>query len=129
MADEEPTANSVLEIHEEFLQHVEAGSAKIKTLSAVTIFVSALLAVSYLIEIASPYLFGLTSTTVNLRDPILVGFEVILTILALIWLYIGVSDFRFVARLSKSIRQARALEKEIEKEVSGNHTGASESDE
>jgi hypothetical protein len=119
LADEEPTAKSVLEIHEEFLQHVEAGSRKIKTLSAVTIFVSALLAVSYLVEIASPYVFGLTTASVNLRDPILVGFEAILTILALIWLYIGVSDFRFVARLSKSIRQARALEKEIEKEISG----------
>src|SRR2546421_3908197 len=113
MADEEPTtASSVLEIHEEFLQHVEAGSAKIKTLSAVTIFVSALLAVSYLIEIASPYLFGLTSTTVNLRDPILVGFEVILTILALIWLYIGVSDFRFVARLSNPSPKPRVLRRE-----------------
>ena len=123
MADEKPTASSVLEFHEEFLQHVEAGSAKIKTLSAVTIFVSALLAASYLVEIASPYLFGLTSTTVNLRDPILVGFEVILTILALIWLYVGISDFRFVARLSKSIRRARALEKEIEKEISGSQTG------
>src|SRR5437879_11982674 len=125
MAEEEPTtASSVLEIHEEFLQHVEAGSAKIKTLSAVTIFVSALLAVSYFIEIASPYRFGLTTASVNLRDPILVGFEVILTILALTWLYVGISDFRFVARLSKSIRRARALEKEIEKEVSGNQTGA-----
>ena len=73
MADEKPTASSVLEIHEEFLQHVEAGSAKIRTLSAVTIFVSALLAASYLVEIASPYLFGLTTASVNLIGSLTIG--------------------------------------------------------
>src|SRR2546428_8492102 len=99
MVDEEPTSASfVLEIREEFLQHVEAGSAKIKKLSAVTIFVSALLPVSSPVEIASPYLFRLTTATVHLRDPLLVGFEVILTIPALIWLYVATTCLSVLGR-------------------------------
>lgn len=124
MTNQEPAAKSVLEIHEEFLQRVEAGSARIRTLSLVTIFVAALLALSYVFEIATPYIYGTTTVSVNLTDPILVAFEVVLTILALIWLYVGISDYRFVSRLAKSISQARTLEKEIEREISGSRQGA-----
>jgi hypothetical protein len=120
MSEEESSARSVLEIHEEFLQRVETGSTKIKTLSVITIAVSALLAVLYVYEIASPFLSGVTVVTVNLRDPGLVALELLLTVLALVWLYVGVRDYRYVARLARSIRQARALESAIEREISGN---------
>ena len=124
MSEEASSARSVLEIHEEFLQHVETGSTKIKTLSVITIAVSALLAVLYVYEIASPFLSGETVVTVNLRDPGLVALELLLTVLALVWLYVGVRDYRYVARLARSIRQARALERTIEWEISGNQVSS-----
>jgi hypothetical protein len=120
MAEKELSPESVLELREEVLQRVEAVGGRIKRLAIVTVFVSGLLALSYIFEIASPYVTGSTTATVNLRDPLLVAFEVVLTVLALVWLYVGLSDYRFVARLSKSIRKARVLESEIEKEISGN---------
>jgi len=120
MSEKEPSAKSVLEIHEEFLQHVESGSAKIKTLSVATIVVAGILVISYVYQIITPYLYGQTYVPVNLRDPTLVAFEVILTIVAILWLYVGVRDYMFVARLAKSIGRARALEKDIEREISGN---------
>jgi len=124
MSEEESSARSVLEIHEEFLQRVETGSTKIRTLSVITIAVSALLAVLYVYEIASPFLNSDTVVTVNLRDPGLVTLELLLTVLALVWLYVGVRDYRYVARLARSIRQARALESAIEREISGNQSSA-----
>jgi hypothetical protein len=114
----------VLEIHEEFLQRVETGSAKIRTLSVITIAVSALLAVLYVYEVASPFLSGETVVMVNLRDPGLVTLELLLIVLALVWLYVGVRDYRYVARLARSIRQARALESALEREISGNQGNA-----
>ena len=120
MSEKELSAKSVLEIHEEFLQHVESGSAKIKTLSIATIVVACVLALSYVYQLIFPYLYNQTIVPVNLRDPTLVGFEAVLTVVALLWLYVGVRDYMFVARLAKSIGQARALEKNIEKEISGN---------
>lgn len=119
LTEKEPTGESVLEIHEEFLKHVEAGSAKIKTLSMVTIVVAALLAASYVYEVALAYAGSQQQVTVNLRDPALVSVELVLTALALVWLYVGVNDYRFVARLSKSIAKARALEEGIEREIEG----------
>lgn len=118
MADSDTTEKSILEIHEEFLEHVEAGSSKIRLLSVVTVVVAGLLAISYIYQVASAYFTATTSVTVNLRDPILVVFEMLLTVLALLWLYVGVRDYRFVSGLSKSIARARALEREIEEEIS-----------
>jgi len=124
MTEKEPSEKSIIEIHEEFLQRVEAGSSKIRALSAVTIVVAGLLAVSYVYQVASAYLTPTTTVTVNLKDPVLVIFEVALTALALAWFYVGVRDYRFVSGLSKSISRARALEKGIESEISGKKADA-----
>jgi len=117
MVEGEPQAKSVLEIHEEFLQRVEAGNVKIRTLSVVTIVVTVLLVISYLSQLALPYFYGVTTVTVNLTDPALVASEIVLTFLALVWLYVGVSDYRFVSGLNKAIRAARIQEKELEKRI------------
>lgn len=117
MAEED--RKSVIEIHEEFLRRVEDGSAKIRVLSVITIIVAALLAASYVLQIAIPYAGGGTTATVNLTDPALVALEVLLTLLALAWLYVGVSDYRFTSRLSRSISEARTREQEIERDLSG----------
>lgn len=115
--EEKMAGKSVLEIHEEFLRRVEEGSAKIRSLSIITVAVAALLAVSYVVQMALPYLGGGTTATVSLTDPTLVAFEGALTVLALAWLYVGISDYRFTSRLSRSIREAREKEKEIEGEL------------
>jgi len=117
----EVSQKSVLEIHEEFLQRVEEGSAKIRGLSVVTVVVAILLAISYTSQIVLPYVGGGPSVIVNLTDPTLVATEVLLAVLALVWLYVGVSDYRFVSRLNRSIRVARMKEKELEKGVLSQH--------
>jgi hypothetical protein len=124
MPAEEPAPKSVLEIHEEFLQHVEAGSAKIKTLSLVTIVVAGLLAVSYVYQMASAYLSNVKVVAVDLTDPALIAVELVLTALALVWLYVGLRDYIFVTKLARSVGRARLLEKQIEREISsGNAKG------
>ncbi len=120
MSKEDVSPTSVLELREEVLQRVETVGSRIKTLSIVTMFVATALALGFVLQISLPYVGGSATQTVNLTDPALVALEVILTILALVWLYVGVSDYRFMARLSKSIQKARALEKEVEREVSVN---------
>ena len=116
---------SVLEIHEEFLQRVEEGSAKIRVLSMVTVVVAALLAISYISQIVLPYIGGGASVVVNLTDPTLVVTEVLLTVLALAWIYVGIADYRFVSGLDKSIRVARMKERELEKSVLSQHQAES----
>lgn len=117
MGEEEVTPESILELREEVLQRVETVGTKIKRLSLVTMFVAVALALGFVFQIALPYAGGSATQTVNLTDPALVALEVILTILALAWLYVGVSDYRFTTRLSRSIQKARALEGEIETEL------------
>jgi hypothetical protein len=113
-------SESVLELREEVLQRVETVGSRIRRLSVVTLFVSGLLALSYIAEIILPYLGGSAVQTVNLRNPTLVALEAFLTVMALIWFYVGLSDYRFVARLSYLVAKARVREREIEREITSN---------
>ena len=119
LTEEEVSPQTVLELREEVLQRVEAVGTRIRRLAAITVVVAGLLALSYIVEIALPYVTGSTTATVNLRDPTLVVFEAFLTVLALAWLYVGLSDFMFVTRLAKSTRLVREREGSIEREISG----------
>lgn len=116
--EEEVTGQTAAELREEVLQRVEAVGTRIKRLAQVTVVVAFLLALSYVTEMVYPYVTGSTNETVNLRDPGLVAIEALLTVLAVVWLYVGVSDYRFVSRLGKSIQVARSREKELEKSIS-----------
>jgi hypothetical protein len=118
MKEEEVSPQTVLDLREEVLQRVEVVGTRIRRLAMVTIVVAGLLALSYVAEIALPYVTGSTTATVNLRDPGLVALEALLTVLALVWLYVGLSDYRFVTRLARSTRLAREREGNIEKEIS-----------
>lgn len=118
MEEKEVSPQTVAELREEVLQRVEAVGTRIRTLSVVTIIVAGLLALSYIVEIVFPYATGSTTATVNLRDPGLVTFEILLTVLALIWLYLGLSDYMFVSKLKRSIKVARTREKDLEKSIS-----------
>lgn len=118
MKEEEVSPQTVLDLREEVLQRVEAVGTRIRRLASVTVIVASLLALSYIIEMVYPYATGSTSETVNLRDPGLMAVEAFLTVLAVVWIYVGVSDYRFVSRLNKSIQVAREREREVEKSIS-----------
>jgi protein-S-isoprenylcysteine O-methyltransferase Ste14 len=118
LTGEGASEESVLALREEVLQRVESVGNKIRRLSLITIFVAAALVLGFASQIALPYASGSPTRTVNLADPVLVGVEVLLTALALVWLYVGVSDYRFVSGLTKSIKEARARETDLEKSLS-----------
>jgi len=119
MADKEVTAESVLEIHEELLQRVEDADSKIKVLAIATVVISAFLLISYVYQLVLPYAYGVTTVTVNLLDPTLVALQVVLILLTVVWLYVGLLNYRFVCRMAKSIKAARAREKELETSIAG----------
>jgi len=116
--DEKASApESVIELREEVLQRVENVGTRIRRLSILTLFVSGLLAVSYVVEIILPYFGGSAIQTVNLKDPSLVAFEIFLTFMVLLWFFVGLSDYRFVTRLSSQVAQARVRERVLEREI------------
>jgi hypothetical protein len=117
MSNEDSPARTAIETHEEFIQHIEAGRSKILVLSLMTIFVSGLLALSYVYQLLLPYVSSTTTVTVNLLDPSLMVFEAVLIILALLWLYVGIRDYVFTLKLSRGIAQARTLEAELQKRI------------
>lgn len=116
MSEEKDPMVSALELHEEFMRHLENGGAKIGKLAVLTIIVASLLAVSYLLQlVVLPFVFGVTTQTVNLVDPSLMVFELGLLILTSLWLYVGFRDYRFTRRLTRQIREIRVAEAEIMK--------------
>jgi hypothetical protein len=119
LSDDRDPKVMVLEAHEEFIQHIETGGAKIRGLAAITIVVAGLLFVSYLYQLLLPYISNTILVTVNLLDRGLQATEVALAILTLLWLYVAVRDYRFTRRLSRAIAEARAIEKDVEKRISG----------
>jgi len=76
----------------------------------------AILAVSYVSQLALP-LRGTSTVTVHLSDPTNVASELVVLSLALVWLYVGVSDYRFSSRVRGRIEAARMKEKEIEERI------------
>jgi uncharacterized membrane protein YedE/YeeE len=102
-----------IETHEEFVQHIERGSTKIRVLSLTTMVVAVLLVASYAYQIALPLVSGTTTVDVNLADPTLMATEAVLLALALVWLYVAARDYSFTRRLTKQIREARRLESEL----------------
>ena len=104
----------MIEAHEDFVQHIESGQARIRFLSIITIAVAFLLLASYFDQVLTPFTTGTKTVTVNLLDPTLLALEVVLILVTFAWLYVGVVNYLFASRLGKQIRDARAKEKEIE---------------
>lgn len=119
MTEGDVAPESVLGLREEILQRVEAVERRIKRISLLTMFVALGLLLGFVYQIVLPFTGGSATQTVNLTDPLLVTLEIALSALALVWLLIAMSDYRFAARLSNSIRKVRSREKEIERELSG----------
>lgn len=107
---------SEVDMHEDFIQHVEDGSSRTRLLSGISIIVASILILSYLSQLVLP-LTGTTTVTVNLADPTNIAVEVAVMVLAIAWLYNGLSNYRFTTNLSKRIAAARAAEAEMEKKL------------
>jgi len=60
-----------------------------------------------------PYVLGITSQTVNLVDPGLMGLEVVSLAIALLWLYAGLRDLVFQGRMAKQIKEIRSLQAQV----------------
>lgn len=116
----EPESSIVIdEAHEDFAQHIEAGSARIRTLSILTLVISVLLLASYFSQILEPFVTGTREVTVDLADPSLLVFEGLLVLLTLAWLYVGAVNYLFSTRLSRRVKAARAREQEMERRITG----------
>lgn len=113
MPEAEP---SHAEMHEDFIQHVEEGSSKMKFLSLASIVVAALLVISFVARLALP-LSGTTGATVSLTDPTLIAMEALVLVLVLAWLCVSVGNLRFTTNLTRQIAVARAAEAEIGKKL------------
>jgi uncharacterized membrane protein (DUF485 family) len=105
---------AILDAHEEFVQHIESGQARIRALSIITMMVAFLLLASYFDQVLTPFTTGTKVVTVNLLDPTLLALEVVLILVTFAWLYVGVVNYLFASRLGRQIREARAKEREIE---------------
>lgn len=110
-----------IEAHEEFVQHIEAGERRMRSLSLITVAVAALLSLSYVAQIVLPFATGATSVTVNVNDPTLLAFELLLLLLTLAWLGVGLRNYRFATRLGTMVKQARTAERELEKKLESAH--------
>src|SRR4029077_20651913 len=92
----------VIDAHEELIQHLESGRAKIKLLSILTVFVAFVLVASYFSQIVLPRVSSASRyQTVDLLDPTLIGVQIFLMILGSAWLYVGLVNYLFSRRLNK----------------------------
>jgi len=117
MSNEKEAGPGIIDAYQELVRKVEQGTGRMRALAILTIVVAAFLAISYLAQLALP-LTGTKTQTVDLTDPTLVATEVVVLGLALVWLYVGLSDLRFSSRIMREIESARAREKEIERKIS-----------
>ena len=113
--DERSPGAMIVEAHEEFIQHIEAGQRRIRSLSVITLVVAVFLGASYATQIVYPYAFGQSVVTVNLRDPSLLALELVALVLTFAWILVGATDYLFATRLGRMVKAAREAEKELEK--------------
>lgn len=75
--------------------------------------VAVLLVILYIDQILHPLLTETTTVQVNLTQPSLVATELVLIVLALVWLSVAIGDYAFTQRVSKQIEEIRKLEREV----------------
>jgi len=116
MSEEKDPSVSIIELQEEFIQHVERGGRKIRLLALIAIFAGGYFALNYFIQlVVLPYGLGITSETVNLVDPTLVATGAISLVISLLWFYAGLRDLVFERRLAKRIKEVRELQSQVAK--------------
>ncbi len=119
MSEETPPGVRVLEAHEEFKQHIEAGASRVRVLGMITIGVTLVLIASYFSQLLLPYVSGTRYVRVDLLDPTLIATQILLIILTGAWLYVGVLNYLFATRMQKTVREIRVDEMELEKRIFG----------
>jgi hypothetical protein len=107
----------MIESHEDFIQHIETGRAKIRILSIITIAVALLLLASYFSQLILPFISATRYVRIDLLNPALIATQVVLMILVAAWLYVGVLNYLFSTRLGRAIQKAREIEGELEKKI------------
>lgn len=102
---------SIIEMQEEFIQHMERGGRKITLLAAIATLAGAYFAINYFLQLVIlPYVMGITSQSVNLVDPGLVAVGALSMVISLLWFYAGVRDLVFGRRMARQIKEIRRLQ-------------------
>lgn len=111
MSEDKDPSVSMIELQEEFIQHMERGGRKITVLAVIATVAGAYFAVNYLLQlVVLPYGLGITTQTVNLVDPGLMAAGAVSLVVSLLWLYAGVRDLAFGRRMSERIKEVRELQ-------------------
>jgi hypothetical protein len=116
MTEQREEDAAIIDAHQELVSRIEQGTGRMKILSALTIIVGAFLSVSYVLQLLLP-LAGTKTVSVDLTDPANIATELVVLGLAVVWLYVGLSDFRFSSRMRREIAKARSEENEIERRI------------
>lgn len=120
---ESPSAPSVphlsIEAHEDFIEHVERGQSRLRNLSITTLAVTVVLGAAYFSQILTPFVTGQKVVEVNLLDPGLLILEVLILGLTFAWMYVAAVNYLFYSRLGRSIKEIRAKEAELLKQIEG----------
>jgi hypothetical protein len=118
--EEKSVGVMVIDAHEELVQQLESGQAKIRLLSIITVIVAFLLVASYFSQILLPFVSSTDRyQTVDLRSPTLIATEVVLMGLGAAWLYVGIVNYLFATRLNQRIREIRSYENQVMERLKG----------
>jgi len=114
MSEDKDLNVSTIELLEEFMQHMESGGRKIRTLAVIASVAGAYFAINYFLQlVVLPYGLGIKSQTVNLVDPGLMVIGGVSLIISLLWFYAGLRDIIFERRLARRIKEIRALQTQV----------------
>jgi len=114
MSQDKDLSVSIIELQEEFVQHMERGGRKIILLALVAVVSGAYFALNYFLQlVVLPYGLGIKSQTVDLVDPALVAVGTVSLVISLLWLYAGLRDLVFGRRLEKRIKELRELQAQV----------------
>ncbi len=119
MSDKAEVDVALYQINDDFSEHIEKSSRRIRILSVITLVISVILLASYFSQIVYPFVTGQTIVSVNLVDPSLLALEVVLVLLTLAWMYVGAVNYLFSSRMAKAVKQAREQEHKIETMIEG----------
>jgi hypothetical protein len=108
---------AILDAHEEFVQHIEDGQRRMKTLSVTTMAIAFLLLASYFYQVLTPFTSATRYVQVDLLDPTLLALEALLIAVTFAWLYVGAVNYLFASRLGRQVKEARAKERDIERRL------------
>lgn len=124
--DKDPNV-SMVELQEEFIQHMERGGRKITILAVIATVAGAYFGVNYFLQlVVFPYGLGIRTQTVNLVDPALMAVGAVSLAISLLWFYAGLRDIVFARKMARQIREIRGLQLQLAKKY-GLGTGTEDS--